>query len=75
MKTKYKYIHFQISIEDRDIWECYNSKHGDLLGDVFFFERWNQYVFAADNAEIIFSAECLNDIKHFLEQLNEKAST
>mgnify|MGYP001567459224 CR=1 FL=1 len=71
MKTKYKYIHFT---EDKDnaAWLCMNTKHSDLLGWVDYNSGWKQHVFTAAGNDIIFSASCLDDISHFMKQLDAK---
>lgn len=68
MKTRYKYIHFEIRADDEDIWECHNNRTDDLLGELNFDKQWRQWVFMPEHG-CIFSADCLQDIIHFIEQI------
>lgn len=70
MQTEYKYIKFYR--RNLDTWYCRN-KEGTLLGLVIFEQGWKQYVFTPMLEELIFSATCLDDISHFLKQLNGTA--
>ena len=74
MKTKYKFIEFDMMPEDDRgcvFYSCLNRKTGDCLGFVEYYKDWRQYCFEpADGA--IFSSSCLADIQHFLGQLNKK---
>lgn len=74
-QTKYKYIEFNKVVDggsapERDIWECINSRNKDVLGHVGYEGSWNQFVFSAVGDHIIFSARCLTDISHFLEEIS-----
>ena len=69
MKTKYKFVHFEKGAWG---WILKNTKHGDILGRIFFYEKWNQYILDA-NSNCAFSADCLTDIAHFLVQLNSSS--
>ncbi len=72
MKTVYKYIKFVHPIFDKLSWSCVNKRHGDLLGTVRWSSGWREHVFIAISDDIVFSASCLDDISHFMKQLNEK---
>ena len=68
LKTKYKYVHFSPS-GNTDCYNCLNTKHREILGEVLWYAGWKQYIFRpSDYSE--FSADCLDDISHFLKQLN-----
>lgn len=67
MKTRYKHIHF---VEGDEYWDCYNNKDDERLGYTVFDLDWKQWVFISADM-ISFSASCLCDIAHFLEQLKE----
>ena len=65
MKTKYNYIHFEVT---GNYWECRNNKTNKVLGIVYTHKRWKQYVYAPKTITV-YSAGCLADIQHFMEQL------
>jgi hypothetical protein len=74
MKTKYKFIYFEKAnwkTEGFKVWRCLNSKSSNTLGYVEYYLLWKQYIFEAYADSIVFSASCLDDISHFLKQLNE----
>lgn len=72
MKTEYKYIHFKMEpMGDVEIWNCYNTRHGDLLGSATWYTSWRQWVYTSIQG-IVYSSECLADIKHFIDQMNER---
>lgn len=70
MKTSYKYIEFEPTLGHDDEWKCVNKKAKTILGYVSFYEPWKQYVieFLED---CVFNVSCLNNIAHFLRQLNQ----
>ena len=69
MKMDYHFIRF---IKDRgENWICTNSRSGDPLGSVEEYADWDQFVFVPRES-VIFSADCLVDIAHFLRQLSKK---
>jgi hypothetical protein len=72
MKTRCRYIHFvERFVAKLPVgWSCLNTKHSDELGGVKWDYGWKQFVFLPmDNTE--FSADCLDDISHFMKQLND----
>lgn len=72
MITHYKYIHFkEDSTLAGDRWLVKNNKSNFTLGEVTFYEPWNQYVFQA-NPNCVFNNECLRNIAQFLSDVNEK---
>ena len=72
-KTKYKYIHFTLEPENGpDVWLMRNNKDKDQLGRVAFYQPWREWVLYDVGWEVVLSSSCLVDIKHFLDQLNEK---
>lgn len=78
MKTKYKFIHFtkKMRLNDRwDIWGCYNNKNEyDQLGKVEYYPSWKQHIFIPTDLRAVFNKSCLDDISHFINQLNNKES-
>lgn len=68
MKAFYKYIHFA-QLTDHE-WVCMNTKKKEMLGTVEFYKNWRQWEFAPDELAV-FSAGCLDDISHFMQQLKD----
>jgi hypothetical protein len=69
MKTRYRFIHFVQS--NTGNWACNNNKNGCLLGVVHFYQPWKQYVWQQAGPDGVFSADCLQDIAHFMGQLEK----
>jgi len=69
MKTKYKHIEFNEVTYNS--WTCFNRHYEELIGWVRYYDEWRQFVFSADSAYADFSKSCLEDIAHFLSQLNK----
>jgi len=75
LKTKYKYIHFKFitRLTNRSKWNCVNNRSNRILGSVEWERDWKQFIFTPTRKfQTIYSASCLNDIGHFISQLNEK---
>jgi len=73
MKTKYKYIEFEF-IDRKNHKKggfCKNKKTKYTLGYWDFHKPWNQYVIEFME-DCVFNESCLQDIAHFLNQLNGK---
>jgi hypothetical protein len=72
MQTKYKHIAFYLDHVDHDIrkavYLCANHS-GEDLGRVEWYEPWKQYCYF-NTFGVIYSQSCLQDIAHFLSQLN-----
>jgi len=68
MQTKYKYIHFET--ENKDIWTCL-TKDDYILAEIYFHKQWKEFT-VIFNQRATFNAGCLNDIVHFVGQLNRK---
>jgi len=69
MKTRYKHINFEVgSVSDHPSFHCKNNRYGTVLGLVFYYERWNHYVFEG-RAGCVFDTSCLADIIDFMKQL------
>lgn len=64
--TNYRYIRFE---KHGPLAVCINIHHGTVLGYVEYEPKWNQYVYTSE-IDIIYSADCLDDISSFLRQLN-----
>lgn len=73
MKKVYKYIKFEQDELKR--WFCYNKKNDDWeMAEITYKTQWNQWV-VEFRVGYIFNNTCLNDISHFLTQLNKPASS
>ena len=80
MENKYKYIW----MDDVSMFEQYkhkktktfhilNNKTNDLLGIILWDSRWRRYVFKTHTLyECIFSTDCHDDIKDFINKLMEE---
>lgn len=71
MNNGKKYEHITIEYgdfehNDMPAYKINNNKSGQLLGYIYFFPEWKQYVFSSYN-DIVFSVSCLNDIIDFIE--------
>ena len=76
MKTKYKYIYFEEHKEPilkRAVWTCYNKRGKYPLGFCEFHDTWKEWEFCPE-PNMGFTIECLNDIAHFIGQLNEQTA-
>jgi hypothetical protein len=71
MKTRYRFIHFieTAPFDGKPLWYCRNIKSEDELGKVFWYAPWKRYCFTQSKENIVFSADCLTDIAHFMGQL------
>lgn len=68
MNLHYEYIHF-VKIEHKaSVWSARNNRTNAELGKVRWFGSWPQYVFVTAPGAV-FSASCLIDVRHFIEQL------
>ena len=72
MKHKYKHIHFVKAdtalLEEEPSWRCKNNRSGAQLGIVEAYREWDKYVFEP-TANCAFDTSCLQDIIHFMGQL------
>lgn len=73
MKTHYKFIHFAKHEDFDTAWWCHNNRTGGTLGMVEWYRPWKQYIFNAHD-DSLFSADCLQDIIHFMSQLESPPS-
>jgi hypothetical protein len=65
--TYYKFIKF-VMVERKpktNVYECYNTRHGALLGVVKWYGPWRRYCFWPQ-PNCIFSAECMDDVAQFI---------
>jgi len=71
MKKVYKHITIEQGDDtylDKPVFVVTNTKHGDVLGYIFWEAGWKQFVFSQNREDdIIFSVSCLQDIIEFIE--------
>ena len=72
MKTNYKYIDFYewTGLSGDKYWRCQNRRGKYLLATVAYNPKWKEWEFLPQ-PNMAFSIECIDDIGHFLQQLNE----
>ena len=72
LKVKKVYKHITIYLDeeqqvyDKPVYIVINTKNEDVLGYIYYEQKWNQYVFTSQ-PDIIFSVSCLQDIIDFIE--------
>ncbi len=76
MKTKYKFIHFEINAsrlfcKDKPMWYVKNNRTTATLGIIDWYQPWRQYCFSPFH-NTIFNDSRLADIQHFIGQLKEE---
>jgi hypothetical protein len=70
MKTRYRFINFiDWPRPEGTVWDCVNNKSAVVLGQCCFYKPWKQWVFSQHGPDCVFSADCLQDIAHFMGQL------
>lgn len=70
MKTRYKYIHFDV-VEVKaktKVWVCRNNRTDGILANIMWYSTWRQYCFFPVMGAV-YNDTCLDDISHFLKQL------
>lgn len=76
MGTKNQLIYFKV-LEEKPktkVYGVYSKKSKELLGKIFWWGSWRQYVFmpkSNNNIETIWSINCLQDVRNFMEDLME----
>jgi hypothetical protein len=71
---KCEYINFEL-IEEKaktNVYVCRNNKSGAKLGVVKWYSPWRQYCYFPFMT--IYSASCLQDVKSFLDKINQERS-
>lgn len=76
MKMEFRYIYFEPCPDPNRLltaktfrWYCINKKLELRLGSVAWESGWRRYSFFPV-ANTVFSADCLEDIRHFLDDVN-----
>jgi len=54
------------------VFEVRNKLCGDLLGYVKWYGPWRKYCYFAGSAGLVFDANCLGDIKDFIDKRMEE---
>ena len=71
MKTSYKFIAFEEVYQPNrktKTYFCMNKRSSTVLGVVKWYGHWRQYCYFSE-PNIVYSADCLADIQHFIGQL------
>ena len=70
MKTKYKYIHFELHKQKpkTQVWHCINNSDKIILGVVEWKSGWRRYCYFTEQ-DFVYSDGCLDDISGFIKQL------
>ena len=71
LKTDYQYLIFvEVPNPGRktSVWECRNKNSQTVLGTVSWYGPWRQYCYFP-SIQAVYSAGCLQDITHFINQL------
>ncbi len=69
MEKIYKYITIKNNGEfnNKPRYEIVNNKSQKILGILFYYKEWKQYVFTQFEDSIVFNNSCLKDIVNFIE--------
>ena len=70
MKTQYEFIHFELMSSNgkTSVWSCKNTRYGEELGEVRWYDEWHQYCYSP-TAQAVYSKGCLTDISNFIADL------
>jgi len=68
MRTTYKYIRF-LKLDREYQYDILNNNNDTLLGHIFWYRPWHQWVFTQAKENMVFSKSCLLDIIDFINQL------
>ncbi len=72
-RDEHSYIYFELikKYPKTNRYAVVSRKFGDVIGNIYWFGGWRQYVFEAEPA-IIWNRDCLTEIIAFIEFLMEK---
>lgn len=70
---KGKWIEFKVIEEKKKtkVYEVFETRSGDMIGSIYWWGRWRQYVFEPDEGTI-WSWDCLKAISDFIKELMEE---
>ena len=70
---KGKYLEFRVIGEKpkTKVYGVFETRTGDLIGTIYWWGRWRQYVFEPDE-ETIWSWDCLQTISEFIKKLMDE---
>ena len=57
-----------IKKEDQEHHKIYNEKK-ELLGEILYDSKWEQFVFCAESKEIKLASDCLDQISNYCKNL------
>jgi len=55
-----------------EVYRVLSNHDESVLGFVRWHGSWRQYVYDTDMNDVIWSKDCLNELKNFIVELNEK---
>lgn len=61
-----------LALPKRDIHSVRNNKSGALLGIIFYYTVWREFVFTQVEPNVIWSHGCLSDVRGYIEKLNDE---
>lgn len=66
---KYKFITIKGAGEfnNKPLYQIVNNKSNSVLGSLYYYKRWKQYVFTQYDDSVIFNKDCLLNIVDFIE--------
>ena len=70
--TKYMTFELVELKEKTSVWLIVNNKSKAVLGSIYWYPAWRQYVVGDIDGDSIFNNGCLDDISRFLTGLNMK---
>jgi hypothetical protein len=71
MKKHIKFVFFK-NMPKTEVYKVYSTYDGTELGFIRWEGRWRQYVYDTDLNNVIWSYQCLEELKQFIIELNNK---
>lgn len=77
MKREYKYITIEprtdeLTYDGKTAYQIVENKTKNILGILYWYKPWKEYVFTQWAERIIFNDGCLTDIVDFLKLLKQQ---
>jgi hypothetical protein len=69
---KFKFFRVEQAEHDPRYYRIFNKTPGDLLGNISYFARWDEFVFEP-HPNSLWSSDQLRDIITYLNELNKEA--
>jgi hypothetical protein len=58
--------------DKRPSWNIHAKKDGKLLGFIYYYKNWKQYIFYPD-MDTVWNDGCLKDVINFLAKVNNES--